>query len=138
MPKIDFDAIGDLEDKEGFVPIAPGKYDVECLDVEIRQTKSGYPMWRVCWEILDGKFKGRTVHDNLVFSANKKALQRIKFICHRIGIDTEGSVDLVPDMILGKTATITVQQDKFIGNNGKEMTFPSIPFNGYEECEVPF
>lgn len=131
MVEINFD---DVEDVQDFTPVPEGEYMVKVADVTEDETQYGDDIWGLKLEIINGEYSGRYVFDNMVFS--EKALKRVKLICSRLGIDTSGTVDLTPDMLMDKQCAVDVVITEYITHNeeGAEQKKKknSIPFAGYK------
>lgn len=126
MPRIDFSNVSDNND---FAPIPDGHYVGRLTDVEIDRTKAGDEMWRLRWTIEGGEYAGRLLFDNLVFSS--KALSRVKLVCGCCGLDTTGTVELEPTMLLDKRIEITTYQEEYTDDAGRTKATNRIPFDGY-------
>jgi hypothetical protein len=126
MPKVDFANVDDVQD---FSPLPDGKYLCMLADLEEGSTRHGDEMWRLKFQVAEGEYKGRYVFDNLVFSDS--AMKRVKLVCSRLGIDVSGEVDLTPDMLLGKMAVLTLEQEEYEDNEGRVKRRNTVPFAGY-------
>ena len=126
MPKVDFTHVDDVQD---FSPLPRGKYLCRLADIEEASTKYGDEMWKLKFEVAEGERAGRFVFDNLVFSDN--AMKRVKLICSRLGLDVSGELDLTPDMLLGKVAVLTVEEEEYEDNEGRTKRRNTVPFAGY-------
>jgi hypothetical protein len=125
MPSIDFTTIDDIGE-----PIPEGKYRLQITDIEETATQYGDEMWRLTLTVLDGKYEGQRVRDNMVFSA--KAYPRVKLMCSRLGIDVAGTLDLTPEMLLDKTFLGTVVVRSYEDGDGNEKKTNGLAFDGYE------
>lgn len=130
MPKMPYDEIEEIKD---YSPVDDGTYPVKVERVEETRTQYDDEMWRVEFTILDGKFAGRKLFDNMVFSQNGR--KRVKFIVSRLGLPTTGEADLTPDMIIGKKCWVTTQIEEYTSDDNKVKKRNSIPFAGYERWE---
>lgn len=125
MPAIDFSGIDDVGE-----PIPEGKYRLRLTDVEESATQYGDEMWRLAHTVVEGKYEGRQVRDNLIFSA--KAYPRAKLICSRLGVDTSGMVELTPAMLLDRAFVGTVVIKDYHDADGNERKVNGLAFDGYE------
>lgn len=125
-PQVNFD---DVPDPEDFSPVPPGRYECRISDVEEATSKNGNLMWNLTLTIEDGEYYGRRIFDRLVFA--EKALPRVKLVCQRLGLDTEGTVDLVPSMLRGKKAIVSVEIETYTNDAGEERKRNVVPFSGY-------
>ena len=126
MPKVDFSNVSGITD---FAPIPDGDYVCQLVDIDIGRTKTGDEMWKLRWAVQGGEYAGRLLFDNLVFS--EKALSRVKLICGCCGVDTTGSVDLDPTMLLDKLAQIMTYQEEYTDDQSRTRVTNRIPFDGY-------
>ena len=114
MPKIDFSTAEDLTD--GTLP-PRNQYSVQ-VDGVSKERRRGRPeMWRLTLQILSGDYKDLCFHDHLVFS--EIGLRRVKLLCEALGLDVSGDVDLTPDLILGRTCLVTIDQVDFFDSQGR-------------------
>jgi len=132
MPKIDFDKVDDVQD---FSPLPEGKYFCRLAEVEEASTQYGDEMWKLRFAVAAGKYQGRYIFDNLVFS--EAALKRVKLICSRLGLDVSGQIDLSPSSIKGRACNVTVELEEYEDNEGKTKRRNVVPFAGYERAEEP-
>lgn len=126
MPKLDFAAIEEASD---FTPVPEDRYLCKLTEVEEKTTDHGDEMWKFKFEIQNGKYKGRYLFDQLVFS--EAALKRVKLVCSRFGLDVTGEVDLVPEMVKGKLIYVLAEDD-FYEKDGKRIPTNKVGFAGYE------
>ena len=127
MPTINFSAIEEPRsyDSEPTEPVPPGTYECKVQSVEESTTKEGgHPMWIVHFTIEAGEHAGRTVLDRLFFTP--KALPRVKLACRALGVDTDGEVELEPEMVMGERCQLVVRTKSFKGRQENE-----VPFAGY-------
>jgi len=128
MPIIDFDAIPDADD---FSPLPNGTYLCILDQVVEATTKDGKnELWKLEWVVISGEYADRKIFDNMVFS--EKAMPRVKLICSRLGINTTGQVNLMPDELRGKTARVLVTIEEYTNDKGETRKRNSVPFAGYE------
>lgn len=132
MPRIDFTQIEDTSD---YAPLPDGEYRCHVDSVDERTTQRGDPMWRLRFRVVDGDFEGRWVWDNLVFS--ERGRSRVKLFCKSIGIDTSQAVDLLPEMLIGKTCKVTVFTEEYLDHEDVRKKCNSVPFAGFAP-DTPF
>ena len=130
MPKIDFSKV---DDTKGFNPLPIGEYLCRVDDIEELFTQRNDEMWRLRFEVVEGKHAGRYIYDNLVFSA--AAMKRVKLICSRLGLNTYGEIDLTPDLLQGRRCYVSVLIEEYTDNNGNIKKRNVVPFAGYEQAE---
>lgn len=130
MPKVDFSKIDDVQD---FSPLPPGKYLCRLAEIEEATTHNNDEMWKLRFQVAEGRYAGRYIFDNLVFS--EAALKRAKLICGRLGLDVSGSVDLSPDMLKGHACHVTVEVEDYEDQEGKARKRNVVPFAGYERAD---
>ncbi len=129
MPRIDFSQVDDIQD---FSPLPAGKYLCRLVGVEEASTQHGDEMWKLRFEVLKGPYAGRLIFDNLVFS--DAALKRAKLICSRLGLDVSKELDLTPETIKGRVATLTVEVEPYEDAEGRTKQRNVVPFAGYERA----
>jgi hypothetical protein len=88
----------DVEPSAGFGAVPAGEYNVKIVDTEFKPTQAGPRALSVQMEILDGKYKGQRLFDNLnLENANPKArdiaIKTLSAICRATNVlqlaDTE-------------------------------------------------
>jgi hypothetical protein len=130
MPKIDFSKVEDVQD---FSPLPDGKYLCKVSEIEEATTQYDDEMWKLRFEVIEGKHIGRIIFDNLVFS--EAAMKRAKLICSRLGLDISGEIDLTPKMIEGKTCFVSVVTEDYEDEEGNTKKRNVVPFAGYERVK---
>lgn len=130
MPKIDFNKVDDVQD---YSPIPEGKYLCTVENVEEARTQYQDEMWKLRFRVADGKYAGRIIFDNMVFS--EAALKRVKLICSRLGIDVSKELDLTPAMVKGQSCQLTVEIEEYEDAEGNTKSRNVVPFAGYERAE---
>ena len=130
MPTVDFDEVADAED---FSPLPAGAYVCRVSGVEEKMSQAGNEMWNLKLVVEEGEYVGRYLFDNLVFVG--KALPRVKLVCSRLGIDVSGQVNLLPEMLMGKRARVTVGIEPYIDEHGAQKRRNVVPFAGYEAID---
>ena len=127
MPTLDFSKIEDVQD---FSPLPDGKYLCQLSEIEETTTQHDDEMWKLRFEVIEGKFIGRLIFDNLVFS--EAALKRAKLICSRLGLDVSGELDLTPKLIEGRKCYVSVVTEEYEDDEGNTKKRNIVPFAGYE------
>lgn len=130
MPKIDFSKVEDVQD---FSPLPDGKYLCKVSEIEKATTQYDDEMWKLRFEVIEGKHIGRIIFDNLVFS--EAAMKRAKLICSRLGLDVSGELDLTPKTIEGKTCFVSVVTEDYEDEEGNTKKRNIVPFAGYERIK---
>jgi len=130
MPVINWDIIEDVNE---FSPIPAGDYPFKVVDVKVKSTKAGDPMWNLELELIDNQYSGRKVWDNITF--NLDGLKRVKLVCSRLGLKTEGKIDLKPEMLIGQKGVVTLVKTSYIDPEGHEKPKNEIPFAGYKSLD---
>lgn len=100
---IDFSDIPSLE------PIDPGTYPMEIVAAEEGESQTGNPKIDIRWKVLDGKYEGRVVFDNLSFAPN--ALWRTKLQLQALGWGKEFSGEITGEDLIGRIADVTVSKE---------------------------
>lgn len=130
MPKVDFSQIDDVQD---YTPIPADKYPCVLEEVQEAQTQNQDEMWKLRWRVDGGKYAGRVVFDNMVFS--QAALKRVKLICSRLGLDVSGELNLTPAMVKGRKALVSVEIEEYEDDSGNTKARNIVPFAGYERID---
>lgn len=132
MPLLNWDKYD--EASGGREPLPDGSYLAELTSIEEKTTQNGDEMWRMDFTVQAPKeLKGRHIFDNLVFS--ESAMGRAKLICRRLGLDVKGEMQLVPSMIKGHRAFITVTTEEYQAKDGTMRKRNAVPFAGYERAD---
>ena len=126
MPRVDFARI---QGRRSFTPLPEGTYPCRLVDVDESTTRSGDPMWKLTWRVLDGEYRGRRIFDTISFS--ERALKRTQHVLFVLGLDVGGKVDLVPEMILGRDCLVAVAIEDFVDATGGTRSHNKVPFTGY-------
>jgi hypothetical protein len=126
-------------------PAPPGQYLARIIDVDpSKDTGAGDRMWGLRMELAGrvvaaagaappslvfhddaGMWKGRTVWDNVVFSA--KAKPRVKLIFARLYLDCSRRRTYTPSQLLGRWAIITIE----IGETSAGKPRNNVTYSGY-------
>ena len=131
MPRVDWDGVPDANTYE---PLPFGWYRVRVEKCTEKKTKAGDPMYSIEYEVVDGKYTGRKLFDNVVF--NTAAFSRAKLICKRLGLTVNGLVDVEPTDFLGKEVMVKTDAiDEYLTGKGEKRTRNIIPFAGYRSLE---
>ena len=115
MPKINFN------DTRNAGPAPDGEYTCKIDHIERASTKRGDEMWKLRLVVQEGGFAGHVVFDNLPFTAD--AMPRVKALCEGLGLDTEGEVDLTPEMIEGRVLRVHVLVEEYQGVEKNKVAF---------------
>ena len=132
MPHIDFSAINE---SQGFEPLPAGQYRVVVTDVEERETKAGDEMWNLSLTVLEGDHRDRMIFDRLVFT--QRAYPRVKLVCARLNVDVSKALDLVPSMLLDRTALVTVEIHEYQDSSGETKRTNRVTYGGWERDPGP-
>ncbi len=91
LPGGQFDSSKHDDMRSGFDPLPPGEYPVKIVKSsdQITKNKKG-KMWKLEFDVLSGKFKGRKVWENLLLEhesemAVKIANEKLATICRAVG-----------------------------------------------------
>ena len=101
MPLINLDF--NLEDvKNSFEPLPTDKYICKLVKQELTTSKSGKPMIKIEWNIIEGEYAGRKIFDNIVLSVDWK----VKQYSELIGASSGKQID--PDLFVGVEAVLEI------------------------------
>jgi hypothetical protein len=128
----DFDSVPDMDD---FSPMPEGDYLCELEDIEPKDTQSGNRMWNLKFRVVEGECEKRIIFDNMVFSDNEKTQQRVKLVCSRLGLNTEGMTRLTPDLLIGRQCIVSTFIDEYADEEGNCKKRNKVPFAGYQSID---
>lgn len=87
-------------------------YRLKCVQIKPDTSKAGNSMWVWKWEIVGGKFAGKTLIDRTTFT--KESLWKLKQILEAFGITVPNKrVALNPQKYIGKELGATVVDDEY-------------------------
>jgi len=132
MVRVNFSTVEGIND---YSLVPDGKYMVKVAEVEQDTTQHGFEMWKLRFLIVNGKYHGRFVFDNMVFS--DAALKRVKHICSALGLPANMNADLTPDMILDRKCYVAVEAGEYEDKQGNTKQKNVIPFAGYHPVSIP-
>ena len=132
MPRLNWDQYDEASNSRD--PLPDGTYLAELTAVEEASTKNGDEMWRLDFTVMEPReCRGRHFFDNMVFS--EAAMGRVKLICNRMGLETKGEVEMLPSMIKGRKALVTVTTEAYQAKDGTLRKRNSVPFAGYTRVD---
>lgn len=103
--------------KESTFTLVPANTEVrvEIIDAEFKTASTGNEMLSLKLKVLTEEYEGTNIFDNCVIT--EKALWRLKTALKCFGVDTEGSIDIDAEDLIGLEGDIIVNQDEY---NGKK------------------
>ena len=110
-----------------------GEYAVRIVSVVEKTAKTGTPYWNIEFTIESGDYAGRKVWDKLFFTP--KTMNRVKFVAHRLGVDTTGETEFSPNDLTNRTCIITLLQEEYRDDHNVVKTQNIVPFDGYKVDE---
>ena len=131
MPRVNF---ADIDDCQDYSPVPDGDYLCSLEEIEEKFSQNGNEMWVLKWLIIDGKYEGRKIFDQIVFTS--ACLPRIKLLCKRIGLDVSGILDLTSEMMKHKYAVVTTFIEEYVSSEGQTKRRNRVPYAGYEEAPL--
>lgn len=117
----------DVPDPDDFPKHPAGDYPVRVVKID-EDIYANPIVWTMTLEITEGPLLGQRFQDKMWFS--EKALKRVKLVCSRFKLDTEGEVTLLPEHLLGREAWCHLEVETW---EGKERN--KVPFAGYSELQ---
>jgi hypothetical protein len=109
---------------EGFQPVPPGPYTVECEKAEAVKSSTNKPQIRVTLRILGGPHNGRKLFDQFTLTAGNPAALGFFFDnCAAFGLDRaffsglnmQDPMPYVAQMLMGRQANVAVKMDVYQG-----------------------
>lgn len=133
-----------IEDKEELIP--ENVYQVKVVSVGQKYTQDNVEMWNMKMTVADGKHRGFTLWDNIVWSV--KLASRTKSVLAAFGMDVSRPHDFKTEDLLNRTANAHVIQEAYQGKIRNKVEF----FGGYapaiagvvddkpviDDSEIPF
>lgn len=113
MPAIDFTTVKALE------PVPVGVYNATIIEAIEGLSNNQNPKIDMKWRIEGGKMDGRVIFDALTFTP--QTLFRVKATLLGLGFPKEWKGDVTTDLLVGKSAQITVdiQQSTQVDETGE-------------------
>jgi len=125
----------EVEEIESFVTIPEGEYLCRVAEVREGTARDESSRWSLRLEVAEGDLSGRTAGwDSLTWSA--RAIHRVKHVLDALGFDTEGTLDLSPDELLGLQVYVIFREEEWEDpQTGRRQVRLSVPFIGYRCAE---
>ncbi len=120
-PSIDFSQVEDLK------PIPEGVYLATVTAAKAGKSKAGNDKIDITWKVEEGEFEGRNIFDTMTFT--EKSMYRVKATLLGLGFDETFSGEIVPDDLVGKTASIVVTIEQNEGQVDPDTGEPYSPRN---------
>lgn len=130
MPLIDFSVIPDPED---FSPVPEGQYRCVVDRVVENLSDTGKEKWDIRFRITEGEYEGRLIFDEIYFTDS--ALQRVKLIASRFGVDVTREVNFEPHLIEDQPIILDVIIEEYEDRAGNKKKRNTVPFAGYHRVE---
>jgi hypothetical protein len=100
----------DFSNVQSNEPLAEGMYELDITKVEEKQSQSGKDMILVTFKHQE---TGTAIWENYVLQEN--CLWKLKELLDAVGIDTQGTVDLDFEELVGQTVNAKVTQEEYNG-----------------------
>ena len=124
----------EVPEPTNFDPLPLGWYTVEVEKCTERFTQKQELQFKLEFVVIEGAYTGRKMKDSIFFST--KAIPRAKLIIKRLGVDLGGTMDVTPEMLLGRRCYInTTQIEEQVGKDGKTYRNNKIAFSGYRSID---
>lgn len=132
--QIDLSQVDNIEDLRS---VPPGEYICRVAEVRESVSPAGHTRWGLRWEVVRGEWVGRTAcWDSLHWS--ERGLPRVKFVLQMLGLEVEGKLDLKPEQLNGREATVLVQpEEREDPVTGIRRMMNRVPFAGYAPAPPP-
>ena len=131
MPVVNFPEVDEAQD---FSPLPEGEYlcGIASIDAD-KHTAAGDEMWELRLIVEDGDCRGRSLFDRISFGS--AALPRVKLLCGQLGIDVTGSLDIQPELLIGRAVYVTVATQSYEDKRtGEEKKVSKVAFAGYRRA----
>jgi len=136
---VDFGEIEGRDGKKGSgrsAHVDPGDYLVQCTKAEL--TRSGgekkTPEIKATYKIIKGKFKGKTIIDDLYLTEG--ALWRLRVTLEGMGINVPSSkVKVDPKKMVGKQLGVSIDDDEYDGKIRSRVIDSFLPSELDDEAE---
>lgn len=128
--QVDFSQIQDVT---SFVSIPEGTYLCKIAEVREQVTRDGSARWAIRLEVVDGEYAGRTAGwDGLNWS--ERGLPRVKHVLAKLGFEVDGSLELAPNELIGRTVRAIFQEEEREDPlTGSRIVRLRVPYMGYEQ-----
>ena len=130
MKNINFSAVRDL-DEHSLLP--PDRYPVEIERAEEETSRHGTNSIKTLLRVTEGEYAGAVIFDRLY--ETEKALPRVKHLLKALGIPTDESLEVTPELLVGRKCLVDVYVDSFTRNDGSEAQSNAIPYVGYHALD---
>lgn len=94
-------------DVQGLEPIPVGVYSATIVEAAEATSKAGNTMINIQWKVSGGKFDGRIIFDQMVFS--QKSMYRVKAALLALDFPKNFKGNVNPDELIGKSASLVVE-----------------------------
>ncbi|MEX1024570.1 MAG: DUF669 domain-containing protein [Planctomycetota bacterium] len=130
--EVDFSHVSDVE---SFASVPEGVYVCAIREVREGRTREGDPRWWFRLEVVEGDHAGRTAAwDGLSFS--ERGMARVKAVLGRLGLQTEGVVELAPEDLVGRSARVElVLEEREDQLSGRRVVRLRVPYLGYQALD---
>lgn len=121
-----------VDEAQDYGPVPAGTYLCRVAEAKAATTRYDDDMWKLTLEIAEGRYKGKQIWDNVVFSQG--AMPRAKLICRCLGLETEGETDIYPEDLRNRTAYVTVTVEEYVNKDGENRERNSVTYGGYSSA----
>jgi hypothetical protein len=138
---MDYDFSSVEDDRDEFVLVPEGVYEVRIAEARESRGRDGREHWGLRLEVLSGDWAGKTAAwDWLVWS--ERGVPRIKRIFRALGIDVGGTVSIHTHELIGLKARVMVGvEEREDPLTGRSTLRNRVPYDGYapleEEADTP-
>lgn len=109
--------------------LSAGEYRVRVKGIVKSVSKKMNEVWNIEMEVVEGPAAGRSVKDRFVWDIKKKGcMDRIKYICGKMGLKLEGEKELREEELIGREVMLTVEVNRW-----NDMMVNKIRYDGYRE-----
>lgn len=117
MPRLDWK---DVPDPDAYALVPADEYACRvhaCTSDGLNEKE----IWTVVWEITEGHLIGQRFIDRMYFS--ERAVSRVKLLCSRLKIPTEGAVNLLARHLINRECFVDVRVEEFRGEDQNKVSY---------------
>ena len=125
----------DVEDIESFVSVPEGEHLCRVAEIREGTARDESSRWSMRLEVVGCELSGRTAGwDSITWSP--RGVHRVRHVLDALGFETDGTIDLGSDELLGLQAHVTFREEEWEDpQTGRRQVRLCVPFIGYRSAE---